>query len=189
MAYVGELAGRGDAGRTLPGEVVGLLRRSALSDAWPRECTAPVVGRVRGLVLDPGERCADQVLAELPGLGEPWCGLVEHALAARVGRPSAAWDRRALALAHPLGEEAVRRRVTSWLELAAEGGGRDDGASDPYNLPALAGLAWLLSLLPPHPESVRVLGARGLGQSELERLSTRVAHKVTRRQTGEVLEP
>ncbi|SHN25973.1 hypothetical protein [Actinacidiphila paucisporea] len=37
--------------------------------------------------------------------------------------------------------------MTTWLDLAANGGGRGDGAYDPYNLPALAGLTWLLSLL------------------------------------------
>lgn len=201
-----------DAGRLLPGEVVGLLRRSALENTWPQECTAPVLGHICGPVLNPGEPWADNVLTELPALGEPWHGLVEHALSAPVARPTGAWDRCALVLADPLGAEPVRRTVTPWLELAAEGGGRDDGAYDPYNLPALAGLTWLLSLLPPHPASIRTLGAlidrpplrtpltgtavralarlpHQLGHPELERLSSRVLHKVTHRQIRRALEP
>jgi len=148
-----------NAGKLLPGEVVALLRRSALENTWPQECVVPVLGLLRGPVLNPGEPWADNVLTELPALGESWHGLVAHALSAPVGRPTGSWDRRALALADPLGTEPVRRTVTSWLELAAEGGGRDDGAYDLHNLPALAGLTWLLSLLPPQPASIRILGA------------------------------
>jgi hypothetical protein len=201
-----------DAGRHLPGEVVGLLRRSALEGPWPQECVEPVLGRLPGPVLSPGEPWADHVLNQLPTLGEPWHALMEHALHAPLGRPTRTWDRRALALAAPLGPEQVRHTVTPWLELAAEGGGRDDGAYDPYNLPALAGLTWRLSLLPPHPASIRALGAlverpplrtpltgtavralarlpHNLGHPELERLSTRIQHKVTHRQIREALEP
>jgi hypothetical protein len=116
-----------------------------------------------------------------------------------------------LALTAPIDTEALRRAVTSWLDLAADGGGRHDGAYDPYNLPALAGLTWLLSLLPPHPASIRTLGAlverpplrtpltstairalarvpRQGGHPELERLSGRARHKVTQQQIRAALD-
>ncbi|MFF4542464.1 hypothetical protein [Streptomyces aureus] len=194
-----------DAGRQVPGAVAALLRRSALEHAWPVECVTPVLDRLRGPVLNPGEPWADALLAGLPSLGEPWPDVIGHALLAPVARPTRAWDRRALALTAPIGTEEARRTLTPWLDLAADGGGRWDGAYDPYNLPALAGLTWLLSLLPPHPASIRTLGdlverapvrtpltgtaVRALarvpqqaGRSELERLSRRVRHKVTLRQ-------
>ncbi|GGX59247.1 hypothetical protein GCM10010515_28960 [Streptomyces fructofermentans] len=211
-----------DAGRPLSDEVIGLLRRSA-KESWRPECMEPVLGRLHGPVLNAGEPWADCVLADLadladlavldvpPAPGGPWHAVVEHALRAPVGRPTRAWDRRALVLADPLGRERVRDTATPWLEVAAEGGGGTDGAYDPYNLPALAGLAWLLSLLPPDPATIRALGAlverppsrtsltgtavralgrlpHRLGHPELERLSARVAHKVTHRQIREALE-
>lgn len=199
-----------DAGRHLPDTVVGLLRRSALEHGWPAECAAPVLARLHGPVLNPGETWADAVLADLPSLGEPWLGFVNHALRAPTGRPTRTWDHRALALTSPIDPEELRRTVTAWLDLAADGGSRDDGAYDPYNLPALAGLTWLISLLPPHPASLRTLGAlvegppvrtpltgtavRALarvpqqrGRPELERLSVRARHKVTQRQIREAL--
>jgi hypothetical protein len=126
-----------------------------------------------------------------------------------MGRPTRIWDRRALALADPLGLEQVRHTVTPWLEFAADGGGGSD--YDPFNLPALAGPTWLLSLLPPHPASIRTLGIlverpplrtpltctavralaclpHQLGHPELQRLSTRIRRKVTHRQIREALE-
>jgi hypothetical protein len=143
-----------DAARRLPDPIVGLLRRSALEHGWPAECAAPVLARLRGPVLNPGEPWADAVLADLPSLGEPWLGFID--------------------------------------------------------LPALAGLTWLLSLPPPHPASIRTLGAlvagpplrtsltgtsvRALaritqqqGHPELERLLGRARHKVTQRQICEAL--
>ncbi|WP_405709417.1 MULTISPECIES: hypothetical protein [unclassified Streptomyces] len=201
-----------DAGRRLDGEVVALLRRSALEGSWPQECVEPVLGRLHGPVLNPGDRWADRVLAELPALGEPWHALVEHALHAPMGRSHRNWDSLALALADPLGPGQVRDTMAPWIELAAEGGGRDDGAYDAYNLPALVGLARLLSLLPPHPDSIRALGAlverpplrtsltgtavralaripHDLARTELQRLSACVRHKVTHRQICEALAP
>ncbi|MGW7242198.1 hypothetical protein [Streptomyces sp. NPDC054804] len=200
-----------DAGRHVPEPVVALLRRSALEHAWPTECVTPVLDRLRGPVLNPGEPWADALLTDLPSLGEPWPGVIGHALLAPVARPTLAWDRRALALTAPIGTEEIRRAVTPWLDLAASGGGRWDGGYDPYNLPALAGLTWLLSLLPPHPVSIRTLGdlverapvrtpltgtaVRALarvpqqaGCSELERLFGCVRHKVTQRQIRKVLD-
>ncbi|WP_371657380.1 hypothetical protein [Streptomyces sp. NBC_00280] len=119
-----------DASQHLPGEVIGLLRRSA-KECWRRECMEPVLGRLRGPVLSPGDFWADHVLTELPLLGGPWHALVEHAVHAPVGRPTRIWDRRALALADPLDLEQVRHTVAPWLFF----------------------------LLRPHPASIRTLGA------------------------------
>jgi hypothetical protein len=199
-----------DAGRHLPDVVVGLLRRSALEHDWHPECTAPVLTRLHEPVLNHGEPWADALLTDLPSLAEPWPDLIDHAKLAPVARPTRTWDRRALALTAPIGTEVLRRTMTAWLNLATNGGGRSDGAYDPYNLPALTGLTWLISLLPPHPASIRTLGAlvegpplrtsltgtaiRALarvpqrrGHPELERLSVRARHKVTQRQIREAL--
>jgi hypothetical protein len=169
-----------------------------------------VLTRLRGPVLNPGEPWADAVLTDLPSLDEPWPDFIGHALLAPVARPTRTWDRRALALTAPIDAEVLRRTVTAWLSLATNGGGRSDGAYDAYNLPALTGLTWLISLLPPHPASIRTLGAlvegppvrtsltstaiRALarvpqrrGHPELERLSARARHKVTQRQIREAL--
>ncbi|MFG1808372.1 hypothetical protein [Streptomyces sp. NPDC049040] len=199
-----------DADRRLPDAVVGLLRRSALEHDWHPECTAPVLTRLHEPVLNPGEPWADAVLADSRSLGDPWLGFIDHAKLAPVARPTRTWDRRALALTAPIDTEVLRRTMTAWLNLATNGGGRRDGGYDPYNLPALAGLTWLLSLLPPHPASIRTLGAlvecppsrtrltgtaiRALarvpqkrGHPELERLSVRARNKVTQRQIREAL--
>ncbi|MFJ1587696.1 hypothetical protein ACIOC1_30790 [Streptomyces sp. NPDC088197] len=199
-----------DADRRLPDAVVGLLRRSALDHGWPPECVTPVLTRLRGPVLNPGEPWADAVLASLPSLGDLWPGFIDHALLSPVARPTLTWDRRALALTAPIDTELLRLTLTAWLDLAADGGGRGDGGYDRYNLPALAGLTWLLSLLPSHPSSIRTLGAlvegpssrtpltstaiRALarvpqrrGHPELERLSVLTRDKVTQRQIREAL--
>jgi hypothetical protein len=199
-----------DAGGYLPDTVVGLLRRSALEHDWHPEYTAPVLTRLHGPVLNPGETWSDAILTDLPSLAEPWPDVIEHAKLAPVARPTRAWDRQALALTAPIDTEVLRRTIVTWVDLAADGGGRHDGAFDMYNLPALAGLIWLLSLLPPHPASVRTLSAlieraptrtrltgtaiRALarvpqqqGHPELERLAGRARHKVTRRQINEAL--
>lgn len=115
--------------------------------------------RLRGPVLNPVRPWADAVLTDLPSLGEPWPDFMDHALLAPVARPTRTWDRRAPALTAPIDAEVLRRTVTVWLDLAANGGGRGDGGYDSYNLPALAGLTWLISFLPPHPVSIRTLGA------------------------------
>ncbi|MFE5142373.1 hypothetical protein ACFRDV_32745 [Streptomyces fagopyri] len=200
-----------DAGRHVPEAVVALLRRSALEHAWPTECVTPVLDRLRHPVLNPGEPWADALLTDLPSLGEPWPDIIDHALLAPMARPTRAWDRGALALIAPIGTKEIRQTVTPWLDLAASGGGRWDGGYDPYNLPALAGLTWLFSLLPPHPVSIRTLGdlverapvrtpltgtaVRALarvpqqaGRFELERLSGRVRHKMTQRQIRKALD-
>jgi hypothetical protein len=195
------------AGRTLSGEVVGLLRRSALQGLWSAEL---LMDRIPEPLLNPGELWTDRILAELPELGEPWRNLVRHLLTAKSGRPTRRWDGEASAFVEDIGSEVIRRTVTPWLALATHGGSDHDGAYDQYNVHAVRGLAWLLSLLPPDPETVRVLGAlverppvksgvagAGVfalarldgeaGRVELNRLAGRLDHKVTLRQIHRAL--
>lgn len=195
------------AGRTLSGEVVGLLRRSAIQGLWSAEL---LMNRIPEPLLNPGELWTDRILAELPELGEPWRNLVRHLLTAKAGRPTRRWDGEASAFVEDIGSDVVRRTVTPWLALATHGGSYHEGAYDQYNVHAIPGLAWLLSLLPPDPETVRVLGAlverppvksgvagagvfalarldAAAGRGELNRLAGRVDHKVTLRQIHRAL--
>jgi len=195
------------AGRTPSGEVAGLLRRSALQGLWSAEL---LMDQLPEPLLNPGEFWTDRILAELPELGEPWRNLVRQMLTAKSGRPTRRWDGETDVLVADIGAEAVRRTVTPWLALAAHGGSYGDGAYDQYNVHVIRGLAWLLSRLPPDPETVHVLGAlverppvkspvagAGVfalarldgeaGRAELNRLAGCVDHKVTLRQIHRAL--
>jgi hypothetical protein len=195
------------AGRTLSGDVVGLLRRSALQGLCSAEL---LMDRLPEPLLNPGELWTDRILAELPELGEPWRNLVRQMLTAKSGRPTRRWDGHAAVFVAEVGSDVVRRTVTPWLALATHGGSDHDGAYDQYNVHAIRGLAWLLSLLPPEAESVRVLGAlverppvksgvagAGVfalarldgeaGRVELNRLAGCIDHKVTLRQIHRAL--
>jgi hypothetical protein len=197
------------AGRVLSGEAVGLLRRSALQGLPSAEL---LLHRLPEPLLNPGEPWADRILAGLPELGETWRNLVSHTLTAKSGRPTRRWDGETDALVADIGAETVRRTVTPWLALAAHGGRDRDGGYDQYNVHAVRGLAWLLCRLPPHPETVRVLGALverppvkstvagagvlalarlngDAGRAELSRLAGCVDHKVTLRQIHRALAP
>ncbi|WP_431960192.1 hypothetical protein [Actinacidiphila sp. bgisy160] len=193
-----------DAGRPLSGEVVGLLRRSALMGlGWAQL----LLDRIPEPPLNPGELWTDRVLAELPELGDPWRRLIPH-LRAAGPNPSARWDRAAAAVLDGIDPEAVRRTATPWLALATH------GSRDPWNVTAVRGLAWLLSSpsVPPHLETIRVLGALverppvktvvaaagiralarldgGAARDELRRLAGCVDHTVTRKQIHRVLTP
>ncbi|MET9876022.1 hypothetical protein ABZZ36_15530 [Actinacidiphila glaucinigra] len=199
-----------DAGRPLSAEVVGMIRRCAHHGLGWAEL---LLDRLPEPPLNPGEPWSDRVLAELPELGAPWRRLIPHLRAAGPS-PGARWDRAAAAVLDGVGAETVRRTATPWLALATHGGSAEAGAHDPWNLPAVRGLAWLLSspAAPPHPETVRVLGALverppvrtvvagagiralarldgGAGRDELRRLAGRVDHTVTRRQIHRALTP
>ncbi|MFM9555048.1 MULTISPECIES: DUF4132 domain-containing protein [Streptomyces] len=94
--------------------------------------------------------------------------LLAHALTATASKPSPKWDDAARALVDALGAERVRTTVLSWLALV----GRPrtlplerqqhepdvNQTFDAFNATALRGLVWLVSLLPPHPETARALG-------------------------------
>jgi hypothetical protein len=195
-----------DAGRPLSGEVAGLLRRSACAGL---DRAALLADRLPEPPLNPGEPWSDRILAELPRLGTRWWNLIPHLRTAGPA-PTRRWDRTAAEILDGADPQTVRTVVTPWLALASHGGGADDGGYDAWNVPAVRGLAWLLSALPPHPETVRTLGAlveeppvktvvagagvRALarlageaGQEELHRLARCVDHTVTRKLIVRVL--
>ncbi|GAA2249611.1 DUF4132 domain-containing protein [Streptomyces indiaensis] len=154
------------AGRPLPAPVVAVVRRAAL-DAYRAADLVALARQLTDPVLNVGEAWAEQALSD--ATGPDWQALLAHALTATASRPTAKWDKGARALLDALGTDRVRETVLSWLALV----GRPrtlplerrawepdvDNAYDPYNATALRGLAWLLSLLPPHPGTARALGA------------------------------
>ncbi|SEG61993.1 protein of unknown function [Actinacidiphila yanglinensis] len=155
------------AGRTLPPEAVGVIRRTAAMAYWGKQLAA-LARTLHEPVLNVGEPWADTALAEAAELGPEWTGLLRHAVGATAARPSEAWEKQGRALLDPLDPGAVRARLLGWLALVGRprslpyeekehAPGQND-LYDPYNANALRGLAWLLSLLPPHPDTARALG-------------------------------
>jgi hypothetical protein len=157
-----------DAGRTVPAGVVAVMRRSALG-SYPPPGLAAAVKKLSDPPLNPGEEWADDALATAALLGDPWPQLLRLAATATAARPSARWEKDGRALIQRLGPDTVRDKALHWLALAGRprtapfaprAWSPDPNALlDPFNANALRGLAWLLSLLPPHPEVARALGA------------------------------
>ncbi|MGK5546273.1 DUF4132 domain-containing protein [Streptomyces sp. URMC 127] len=161
-----------DAGRPLPGPVVATLRRTLLLHPYCiGEPYRTVVAALKEPLLNPGEAWADRAMAEAAGPGgDPWQRLLAHALTAAGARPTRRWEKTGRTLLDGLGEDpgAVRERLLSWLALATRPRtlpydpgpyGNAGALFDPYNVDAVRGLVWLLSLLEPHPDTVRTLGA------------------------------
>lgn len=180
------------AGRSLTPAAMAAFRRSGMEYGSP---TAPL-GRAGEKPTDPvlnvGEKWAERAMEQVgPGPDDPWRALIAHALTAKSTKPSAKWDRLARQLVEPLGPEPVGEKVVSWLALVGvprtfrvkpvfcEDRNFNE-VFDPYNALALRGLAWLLSLLPPHADAVRALGA--LVETSLKKVpgrgprSAKVAH-------------
>ncbi|WP_406198188.1 DUF4132 domain-containing protein [Streptomyces sp. NBC_01017] len=155
--------------RELSGEFVAVIRRSYLTVWKGKKSLGDLVARLDGPPVNPGETWSDRALAEVAELGGDWRRLLAHAATATSARPSAKWDRTGRALIAALDADAVRERLLSWLRLAGRPrtglllepryGPNPNATYDPYNADALRGLAWLLSLLPAHPETARTLGA------------------------------
>ncbi|WP_030763243.1 MULTISPECIES: DUF4132 domain-containing protein [unclassified Streptomyces] len=151
------------AGRTLAPAVVATVRRSAMN-AYGDTGLVEFAARLTGPVLNVGEEWADRAMAD-----ERWRELLAYALTAKAAKPSAAWQKGGRALLDRLGGEAVREAVVGWLALVGRPRTIElvrnpyesdvDNVFDPFNADALRGLTWLLSLLPPHPGTVRALGA------------------------------
>ncbi|MFD9866755.1 hypothetical protein ACFXI8_17680 [Streptomyces niveus] len=180
------------AGRSLTPAAIAAFRRSGMEYGFPAAPLVRAGEEPTDPVLNVGEKWAEHALEEVgPGPGDPWRALLAHALTARSAKPSAKWDRLAGQLVVPLGAEPVREKVVSWLALVGvprtfrvravfcEDRNFNE-VFDPYNALALRGLAWLLPLLPPHPDAARALGA--LVETSLEKLpgrgprSAKVAH-------------
>jgi hypothetical protein len=168
------------AGRTPDSAVLAAFRRTGAAATMPgfRRTQAAANGaepgmrnllaRFPGPVLNPGEPWADAALEEAAAGGEPWRRLLEHAAPATADAPSAKWTRTGSALLDAVGPQEARRAVLRWFELA----GLDRTSPllghphlpfdvnlsfDPYNSHVLRGLAWMLSFLPPRPETVHAL--------------------------------
>lgn len=155
-------------GRPLAPAVVAVFRRSAL-DTYRSGDLRELVRKLPETVpvLNVGEEWAELAMADAEG--PEWRALLAHAAGATASKPSPAWDQRAEGLIGALGTDRVRTTVLPWLGLVGrprtfelERGQYEpdvNSAYDPYNANALRGLAWLLSLLPPHPDTARALGA------------------------------
>lgn len=157
------------AGRAVSGHVVAVVRRCHMSAYHDKQRLGELAKRLPEPVLNPGEAWSDRVLADLPRLAGDWPALLSHALTATSAKPIAKWDQPARDLIASIGADQLRTTVVSWLALAGRPRTLElvrgpyevdvNNALDPYNANALRGLAWMLSLLPPHPETARALGA------------------------------
>ncbi|WP_060886285.1 DUF4132 domain-containing protein [Streptomyces caniscabiei] len=167
------------SGRSLPAPVVAVFRRSAMDSYCDPELVTLTKTFTEPL-LNVGEAWADSAMAVADAErttapanaeradGGHWHALLAHALTATASKPSPKWDDAARALVDALGAERVRTTVLSWLDLV----GRPrtlplerqqhepdvNQTFDAFNATALRGLVWLVSLLPPHPETTRALG-------------------------------
>ncbi|MET7985595.1 DUF4132 domain-containing protein [Streptomyces sp. NPDC005281] len=154
------------AGRRLDPAVVAVLRRTGM-DAYRRSYVADLMKQVTEPVLNVGEEWAEQAMGDASTPDGQ--ALLAHLMTATASKPSAKWDRQAHALVDNLGTEQVRDAALSWLALVGRPRTHPldpkpyeadiNNAYDPYNANGLRGLAWLVSLLPPHPDTARALGA------------------------------
>ncbi|MFC8428826.1 DUF4132 domain-containing protein [Streptomyces sp. NPDC057253] len=155
------------AGRPIAPAVVATVRRSVLH-AYQNEDLPRTAKKLTEPPLNVGEAWAEQALRDAAGDSE-WQALLAHTATATAAKPNAKWDQRATALIAALGPDRVRETALPWLALAGrprtfelERGPYEpdvNSAYDPYNANALRGLAWLVSLLPAHPDTARALGA------------------------------
>lgn len=168
------------AGRTPDAAVLAAFRRTRAAAGLPglRRTHAAANGAERGMrnllarfpgpALNPGEPWADAALEEAAAAGEPWQRLLEHAAPVTADAPSAKWRRTGTALLDAVGPESARRAVLRWFELAELDRTLPlighphlpfdvNACLDPYNSQVLRGLAWMLSLLPPRPDTVHAL--------------------------------
>jgi hypothetical protein len=154
------------AGRRPAPALVAVVRRT-ITVGYTSPTLKGLVKKLTEPVLNVGEPWAEQAIAD--GSGPDWGALLTHLTTATAAKPSAKWDQRTRALVEALGAERVRATVVSWLALAGRPrafplSGQVHGSDmnevfDPCNANALRGLAWLVSLLPPHPDTARALGA------------------------------
>lgn len=165
------------AGRELPPAVIAAFRRTVAS-AYSSPGLTALTRKLTEPVLNVGEEWADTALAVAAERGGEWSELLRHAASATSAKPSATWEKQARVPADAIGADRVREAVLGWFALVGrprtlplERGPYEpdvNSAYDPYNANALRGLAWLLSLLPPHPDSARALG--GLVETSLRKV-------------------
>ncbi|MGW2825492.1 DUF4132 domain-containing protein [Streptomyces sp. NPDC001443] len=153
-------------GRPLDPAVVAVVRRTAM-DAYRVSDAKELAKKFTEPVLNVGEEWAERAMRD--SADPDWQALLTHLTTATASKPSVKWDQQAQALVEALGAERVRVAALSWAALVGRPrtfpldgttyGVDLNAAYDPYNADALRGLAWLLSLLPPHPDTARALGA------------------------------
>ncbi|MGI5402447.1 DUF4132 domain-containing protein [Streptomyces sp. CA-135486] len=158
-----------DAGRTLPGAFVAVLRRSRLNSYEAEPELSRVLDRVDEPVLNPGEAWVDRALADAARFGDAGRRLLRHLRKATSAKPTGAWEKTARALVDEIGTAAVRVAVLDWLQLVGQArtiqlhinpGWVDyNSMDDPFNADALRGVAWLTALLPARQDTARALGA------------------------------
>ncbi|GAA1963252.1 DUF4132 domain-containing protein [Kitasatospora viridis] len=157
------------SGRPLSPAVIATIRRSYL-EGWsdPAEL-ADLRAAHPEPAFNPGEPWADRALAHLAAATPAWRALCAHAATAVATKPSRKWLQTGSQLIDAMEPLAVRAAIVEWLELArlprpvplrhSYGGATDPLQWDPYNVDALRGLCWLLSLLPADADSARTLAA------------------------------
>ncbi|MEO3816675.1 DUF4132 domain-containing protein [Plantactinospora sp. B24E8] len=144
-----------------PDEVRKLVQDRSGESPHLRQLLADLVGpSVRR-----GDPWADRILADLPGLEPAWTKLVGHASTATSARPSADWRRGAEALLSTMEAARVRAVLGDWVATATRTPHRQP---DPLNADTLRGLLWVLEVVGPAPEQVRMLAA--LVEAMLRRL-------------------
>ncbi len=174
-----ELAEAEIAAERIPGPPVLAAFRRTLLDYHSEPGLRALLTRFAGPPLNPGEAWADQALADAAVGGEVWHALLAHAAPATAGAPSVKWVRTGRELLDAAEPEIVRLRVQQWFELVGRErtvplrGSHGRRSYDPFNVHALRGLAWLLSLLPARDDTCDALARlvetalRGLPDSGL----------------------
>ncbi|WP_328291837.1 DUF4132 domain-containing protein [Kineococcus sp. NBC_00420] len=161
-----ELARR--VGVEVPLSLVEVGRRSVQLEHYDRGPLPAALAGVCAPALNSGEAWSDALLAQLPVLRAAWPLLLEHALSATSGKPSARWEEQARKWLVEVAD-GFRPAVLSWLALVGrprtvplqrqQWGYDANEAFDPHNANALRGLVWALSLLPGDAATARALGA------------------------------
>jgi Domain of unknown function (DUF4132) len=158
-----------EAGGEFSPELVAVIRRTIEGNHWGNDGLKKVAARLDGPVLNVGEAWSDQVLAELAALGGGWRELITHAAQAKSAKPSSKWDTQALKLLETVGLQPFHDKVLQWLSLVGKPRTiplqhfahepDTDELLDPFNVNALRGLLWALSLTPPTGVAARALAA------------------------------
>ncbi|MEV4410321.1 DUF4132 domain-containing protein [Catellatospora sp. NPDC049609] len=158
-----------DRGRPLPADFLATLRRT-VAGTYHTKVFAALLAKVPAPpLLNLGEAWADRVLADVAELGQPWHDLVAHAATATPTKITKAFEKRGRALLDTVGADKAADVLGGWLTLVGRSRTRPlvrrhyDGdvneLYDPVNATTLRGLIWLAGLLPPRPETARLLGA------------------------------
>ncbi|MFD7548609.1 DUF4132 domain-containing protein [Streptomyces sp. NPDC059816] len=155
-------------GREFTAATIASVRRTAASiPVYYENYDGAFAATLTEPVLNVGEAWADRAMAEQRFDPRP---VLAHALTATSSKPSARWDRGARAVLAAAGDpDTVRSALLDWLArvgrprtLPLQASWYQQQANelyDAFNIDALRGLAWMLPLLPPHPDVPRTLGA------------------------------